>query len=451
MLVGQILAVIIFLGMFLAVVALPVERCIPAILAAFLMIVTVFLMTMHSMEAVREALSLDSFTQLRFWLPGRGTGVPSTGINWGTILFIAGMMVMVEGMGDSGFFRWLCLRLAKAVRYQMIPLFFGFIIMSAVLAMFIDSITVILFLAAVSIELAQLLKFDPVPLVIAEIFTANLGGSATMSGDPPNIIIGTSLGLCFKDFLTNTGTIAMIAMLVILPYFYLLFRKELKQSEKFRNRCAAYPSPSSAITSRGHFLISVLIFTVTVTLLITHDSTGLSVASIGVIAAAFSLLTAPRGAFSLLKRVDWKTLIFFTGLFVTVSGLEQTGVLHIIAQFISHVSRGSPALMLSIIIWISAAASAFVDNIPFAATMVPVIRSLAITQGVDLTVLAWALSLGTDIGGSATPIGASANVVGTAVSARQGHPITWGRYCKIAVPATILTMLVITACMLLFY
>lgn len=155
-----------------------------------------------------------------------------------------------------------------------------------------------------------------------------------------------------------------------------------------------------------------------------------------------TLIAFAKYAVELLKKVDYKTLLFFIGLFMVVGGLEQTGVLEIIAAFIGDVSGGNLKLMIAIIIWVSAIASAFVDNIPFAATMVPVIKSLAATQGVDLETLAWALSMGTDIGGSATPIGASANVVGTSVAAKNGHPIGWGKYCKTAVPATIIVVTV---------
>lgn len=143
-----------------------------------------------------------------------------------------------------------------------------------------------------------------------------------------------------------------------------------------------------------------------------------------------------------LKMVDYKTLLFFIGLFIVVGGLEQTGALEIVAQLISDVSGGNLHLMIAIIIWVSAIASAFVDNIPFSATMIPVIRSLAASQGVGLTTLAWALSMGTDIGGSATPIGASANVVGTAAAAKAGHPIGWGEYCRKIVPATIIVLVI---------
>lgn len=194
-----------------------------------------------------------------------------------------------------------------------------------------------------------------------------------------------------------------------------------------------------------------MIFLLAVILLITHARTGLTVAFIGFFIAVITLLTSAKNAVKILKRVDYKTILFFLGLFVVVGGLEQTDILEMIAAFIGKVSRGNMKLMIAIIIWVSAIASAFVDNIPFAATMIPVIKSLSVTQNVSLSVLAWGLSMGTDIGGSATPIGASANVVGTSVAARGGYPIGWGKYCRRAVPATILVLIISTICIFVRY
>lgn len=348
------------------------------------------------------------------------------------------MMVMVEGMAKAGFFRWLCIAIAKLVRYKTTAIFITFMVMSAVLSMFIDSITVILFLAAVTVELAQLLKFDPIPMILSEVFCANLGGSATMCGDPPNIIIGTSLGYTFGDFLTNTGVIAGISLIVVVLYFFLIFRKSFPRSAQAQQN--AYPDPKEMITDKKGFVMSCIIFAIAVVLLITHGSTGLTVAFIGLFIALLTLITAGRSALALLKKLDYKTLLFFIGLFVVVGGLEQTGVLELLAGLIGRACGGNLYLMVAIIVWVSGIASAFVDNIPFAATMIPIIKSLAATQGADLSVLAWSLSMGTDIGGSATPIGASANVVGTSVAAKEGYPVGWGRYCKAMVPATLIVL-----------
>lgn len=263
-----------------------------------------------------------------------------------------------------------------------------------------------------------------------------------MCGDPPNIIVGTSLQLTFADFITNTGVLAGISLILVVIYYYFCFRKELSATGQ-HTTVKEYPDPKSAIKDKKSFAVSTVIFLAAVVLLVTHAQTGLTVATIGLGIAVVTLLTS-KNKMDVIKGVDYKTLLFFIGLFVVVGGLEQTHILELIAGVIEKISGGNLYIMVAIIIWISAIASAFVDNIPFAATMVPVIQSLAALNGIDISTLAWGLSMGTDIGGSATPIGASANVVGMSVVAKEGHIIGWGRYCKSAVPATIIVMVVAT-------
>ena len=449
MLLAQILSVLIFVVMFTLIILETFERHHITLVCGLLTLVLVFGLGLHSWQSIVETLNIRAIFTKAFWYAAGEAEETSSGINWATIIFITGMMVMVEGMARVGFFRWLCMRLAKAVHYKVVPIFLTFMIMSAVLAMFIDSITVILFLATVTIELSGLLKFNPLPMILSEIFCANLGGSATMCGDPPNIIIGTSFGYSFSDFITNTGTMAGISLIFTIIFFFFAYKKDLKTTEEVDT--STFPTPQSAITDKRGFIISTIIFVCAVVLLVTHAMTGFTVASIGLFIAVVTLITSPKHIVQILKKVDYKTLLFFIGLFVVVGGLEQTGILEIVAGFIGKISGGNVYLMIAIIIWISAIASAFIDNIPFAATMIPVIQSLAATTGVSLPTMTWALSMGTDIGGSATPIGASANVVGTSVAGKAGYPVGWGEYCKKAVPATIIVMAICTIYIFVVY
>ncbi len=446
---AQIFAVIIFVGMFIMIVLDKIERHYVTLGSGILTLVVVFGICMRNGTAIMDTLALKNFATKDFWY--QVTESESKGINWATIIFIAGMMVMVEGMAKAGFFRWLCMKIAYLVKCKTIPIFITFMVMSAVLSMFIDSITVIMFLAAVTIELASLLKFNPVPMILSEIFCANLGGSATMCGDPPNIIVGTSLGFSFFDFLTNTGLCAGICLIVSVLFLYFAFRKELAGDKGAPVDMSKFPKPSEAITNKKDFAISCIIFACAVILLVTHATTHLTVATIGLFIAAITLIAFGKHAVELLKKVDYKTLIFFIGLFIVVSGLEETNILKLIANFIGDISGGNIKLMIAIILWVSAIASAFVDNIPFAATMVPIIQSLAETSGVPISTLAWALAIGTDIGGSATPIGASANVVGTSVAQKNGYPIGWGRYCKKIAPATVIVLAISTVYLFVRY
>ena len=446
---AQVTAVIIFLIMFALIITEKIKRHYATLGCGLATLVLVFGVCMRDFKAAMETLNIAPIFTVGFWYEA-GTATESTsGINWATIIFIAGMMVMVEGMAKAGFFRWLCMTIAKLVRFQTIPIFITFMIMSFGLAMFIDSITVILFLAAVTIELAQLLKFNPVPMILAEIFCANLGGSATMCGDPPNIIIATSLGYSFGDFVANTGVIAGISLVVVVIYFYLIFRKELVSG--IAAESIDLSKQGKLIEDKKGFAASCVIFGLAVILLVTHAQTGLTVATIGLFIAVITLIVAGKSAIELMKKVDYETILFFIGLFIVVGGLEQTGILEIIASFIGKISGGNMYLMIAIIIWVSGVASAFVDNIPFAATMIPIIKSLSVTESIGLDILAWALAMGTDIGGSATPIGASANVVGTSVAAKEGYPIGWGKYCKAMAPATIIVLLISMACVWVRY
>lgn len=463
MLAARIIAVSIFVIMFIMIIMEKIEKQYITLAAGLATIVGVFGIgsffageAMNGMTALMETLNVKSIFTVDFWYAASEGAETTGGISWSTIFFLAGMMIMVEGMARTGFFRWLCMKIAKAVNYKTISIFIAFMIMSFVLAMFIDSITVILFLAAVTLELAKLLGFNPIPMIMSEVFCANLGGSATMCGDPPNIIIGTAFGYSFTQFLTNTGVIAAVCLVVVVVFFYFTNRKALSVKMGEAVDLSKMPDPKSAILDKKGFVISWIIFLFAVVLLVTHATTGLTVATIGIGIAILTVITTAivagkDGLWHVFKGVDYKTLLFFTGLFVVVGGLEQTGILVLIADFIENVSGGNIYVMIAIIIWVSAIASAFIDNIPFAATMVPVIASLSQVSGVPLTVLAWALAMGTDIGGSATPIGASANVVGCAAAAKAGHPVDWATYCKKNVPATIIVLLISTLMIFIRY
>ncbi|MEE5994706.1 MAG: SLC13 family permease [Oscillospiraceae bacterium] len=440
---ASIVAIVIFVAMFIMIIMDKIEKHYVTLGCGALTLIAVFEVCMRDFKAMWRTINISSIFTLEFWHTS-GAETESGGIDWATILFLGGMMIMVEGMARVGFFNWLCRKIANFVHYKTIPIFLAFMAMSFVLAMFIDSITVILFLASVTIELSRLLKFNPVPMIMSEIFCANLGGSATMCGDPPNIIIGSNLHYSFMDFVENTGLAAFISFIFIVAYFYLVMKKELEGTAPSEEDIAKMPAPETFITDKNGFIVSTIIFFCAVALLITHSTTGLTVAFIGVVIAIITLITSGKHIPEILKGVDYKTLLFFTGLFIVVGGLEETGVLEIIAGFISKVCGDNYYMMATIIIWVSGIASAFIDNIPFAATMVPVIKELAGTSDPLLATLAWSLAMGTDVGGSATPIGASANVVGTSAAAKAGHPIGWGEYCKKMAPATIIVMLVST-------
>ena len=434
---AQILAAVIFVGMFALIIMDKFERQYVTLGSAALVLVVVFGICMHSWDAIKNALNLGAIFRADFWYGASESA--SSGVNWSTIFFITGMMIMVEGLGKSGFFRWLCLSLAKLAHYHVVPLLLCFMAMSAFLAMFIDSITVVLFLATVTLELAQTMKFDPVPMILSEIFCANLGGAATMCGDPPNIMIGSATGLTFFDFLAINGPAVLIILLVSLLMFYVMYGKKMGVSAE-KQASVMQLHAHEAIKSQTLFKKSVVMIALVALAFVVHGALHIEPSVVALTAAAIMLLIGKSDVEHTLMDVEWATIGFFAGLFVVVGGLAETGVIEMMAYALIDITGGDMMITIIVLVWASAIISSFLDNIPLVATLIPIITTMEAT-GMDVTPLWWAVSLGACIGGIGTLIGASANVVLAGISGKYGHPITFMDYTKVGFPM----MLVFTA------
>lgn len=380
-------------------------------------------------------------------------------VNWDTLLFIFGMMVVIGSMERAGVFRWLGLHAVRAAALDPLRLFLVLPALAALLSAFVDSITVMLFLGALTVEICRVARLRPLPLLIAEITAANVGGAATMVGDPPNVILGTHFGLSFWDFVLGTGVIAVVAVAVNIACFAWLFRRDIQAARRHfeehpheRARALSLLDPREAIGDRVLFIIGWVALLLVVALLVTHRVTGIPVGAVGAGSAAFVLLAGGPSSRTptILESVDWMTLVFFAGLFLLVGGLESTGALGALADSILS-TGGGLAFILTVILWIGAMGSAVIDNVPFAATIAPVIAHLS-ASGLPLHPLVWAAALGTDIGGNATPIGASANVVGLAIYERTtGERVRWGEYLRVALPTTVLVLLTVNGLLLILH
>lgn len=373
-------------------------------------------------------------------------------ISWETLGLLAGMFLLVSILQEAGFFTWLAMTAVRKVNYHPTRLFVVLVLMAAFLAMFMDSITVMLFLAALTIQLCRLLNLDPVPVIIAEVCAANTGGAATLVGDPPNVILGTTLGFTFSDFVTHTAPISLISALILLGMFYLTNRKALKDAHAALDEAtiaeieALHNEDLHAHLTR----VGLTGFLTAVFLLVFHmplsEWTGLPIsAAVAALVPAGVALVALRDdqKKKTLLKVDGESILFFGGLFVLIGGLEKVQVFEKLALVLSQVAQASPTQLVLALHWGPGLLSGILDNVPLALAMSYVLKDLAAIPGMPaLGLMVWSLALGVDIGGNLTPIGASANVVAYAYTEHHHGPIGWKRWLGLAVPATLTVMVV---------
>lgn len=371
-----------------------------------------------------------------------------TYISWETLGLLAGMFVLVSILQESGFFSWLAMRAVRKVNYRPAALFVVLILLAAFLAAFMDSITVMLFLSALTIQLCRLLRLDPVPLVIAEVCAANTGGAATLVGDPPNVILGTTLGFHFADFITHTGPIALAGSFLLLGMFYFINRKALKDAhnaltpETIEEIEQLHREPLHVrFTQVGLVGLGAAVF-----LLVFHiplsEWSGLHItAAVSALIPALLAIIALPGSQrkAAILRVDSHSILFFAGLFILIGGLEKVHLFEILAEAIAAASN--PAALVMALHWGPGLLSGVLDNVPLALAMSYVLEDLAAMPGMPaLGLMVWSLALGVDIGGNLTPIGASANVVAYSYMEHNHGSIGWKRWIGIALPPTIIVM-----------
>lgn len=379
-------------------------------------------------------------------------------INWETLGLLAGMFVLVSILHEAGFFTWLAMAAVRKVNYHPSYLFVALLVLAAVLAMFMDSITVMMFLAALTLQLCRLLKLDPVPLIIAEVCAANTGGAATLVGDPPNVILGTTLGFNFADFATHTGPISAIATLLLLGVFYFINRRSLRAAHALLTDdtvCeieAMQRDPLHAQLTR----IGLIGFGAAVTLLVLHhwltEITYLPInaAVSALVPAGLAVLALPlldrRKVFRKLLKDDIESLLFFAGLFVLIGGLEKVRLFEMLAGMLARATADSPTGLVMALHWGPGLLSGVLDNVPLALAMSYVVKDLAAHPEMPaLALMVWSLALGMDMGGNLTPIGASANVVAYSFMEKNHGRVGWKRWLLIAVPPTLLAMVLASA------
>ena len=418
---SQIIAVVIFAVTMAAIMTEKIHRTAAAIAGAILLILT-------------GVLSVESGFS---YVDGNTLGV------------LIGMMLFVTVVKNSGIFEYIAIRAAKAVKGRPWALMALFMVITALLSAFLDNVTTVLLIGPMTLAITNMLKLNPVPFFMTQILAANIGGTATLIGDPPNIMIGSAAGLSFNDFILSTGPAVLLVMLATVACFYFIYGRKLQVTREAREIILGLDE-TKTIKDRPLLIKSVVMIVLVVLGFVFHAQLHLASCTIALTAAAVMLLIGRQDLEETVAGVEWTTILFFTGLFVVVGGLQETGVIQLLADWLMSATHGSLALTLVIILWFSALISAFLDNIPFVATLIPLILAMG-NSGMDIAPLWWAVSLGACLGGNGTLIGASANVVLSGISTRHGYPITFASYLKVGFPLMLVSILISTAYLLLRY
>jgi len=371
-------------------------------------------------------------------------------VDWSTLGLLTGMMILVGLTERTGIFTYLALRVAQLSGGRPFRLVLLLALTTGVLSAFLDNLTTILLVVPVTLLIADVLRVSPVPLVLIEILASNIGGTATLIGDPPNILIGTHVPeLSFIDFVVNLAPVSIVTLLATTGLLYLVFRRQLAVPPE-RALEVERLDPLEAIRGSRHIRRSLGVLAGTIVGFFLHSLLHVEPAVVALAGATVLLLVSVGDVDEAFARVDWTTLFFFLGLFVMVGGLEAQGVLARVADFLSDVTGGSRVAEGLVILWGAALGSALVDNIPFTAAMIPVVDRLQpVADGFDDTNW-WALALGACFGGNATVIAAAANVAASGVLARSGNPVSFTRFLVVGVPVTLFSLGIATGYLLLF-
>ena len=363
-------------------------------------------------------------------------------IDFNTIGVLVGMMIFVAIVRRSGMFEYIAVRAAKAVHGDPWKIMVAFTLITAVLSAILDNVTTVLLVGPMSIAIARMLKIDPVPFLMGQILASNVGGTATLIGDPPNIMIGSAAHLSFMDFLENTGFAVLFILVVLILLMKIVYEKKIELGTVDTGAIEKL-DPSKSITNRALMKKGIIVLICVIVGFMFHDKLGIESSVIALTAAAVMLIIGMEDVNEAIQDVEWTTILFFMSLFVVVGGLTETGIIKELASKIIDATNGHPMVTMLVLLWASALLSSILDNIPFVATLIPLILAMQ-ADGIDVTSFWWAISLGACLGGNGTMIGASANVVLSDISTKHGYPITFKSYLKVGMPFMLLSIVIAT-------
>ncbi|MGM9567454.1 MAG: SLC13 family permease [Clostridia bacterium] len=368
-------------------------------------------------------------------------------IDFNTLGILLGMMLFVAVVKESGLFEYMAIKAAKFAKGDPWRIMVAFMIITAVFSAFLDNVTTVLLVGPMTITICQILRTNPVPFLMTEILSSNIGGTATLIGDPPNIMIGSAANFRFIDFILVDAPIVVIIMAVIVLLFRFVYGRKLSVTDEAKAEIMEL-NEESAIKDRALFKKSVIMIFVVVFAFMFHGALGLESCEIALAAGIIMILLGRANFEEAVQNVEWPTLLFFIGLFVVVGAMEATGVISMFANIIMNLTGDHLILTMLLILWVSALLSAILDNIPFVATMIPLVMAME-ASGMDVTPIWWAISLGACLGGNGTLIGASANVVLSGISDKNGYPITFIQFLKIGMPIMVISVALASVYLLL--
>ncbi|RDB60377.1 hypothetical protein C1878_14000 [Gordonibacter sp. 28C] len=360
-------------------------------------------------------------------------------IDFNTLGVLLGMMLLVACMKPSGLFQFVAVKAAKIAKGSPWRIMVAFILITAVLSALLDNVTTVLLIGPMTLTICRMLEVDPVPFLISQIAASNIGGTATLIGDPPNIMVGSAANLGFLDFVVVNGPIVAVALAFLVAYLWVLGGRKLTAAAS-RIEAVMALDERAYILDRGLFAKSITMVGVVAVAFSFHEVLGVESGVIALSAAAVMLVVTRTSIEQVVTDVEWTTIGFFAGLFIVVGGLVETGVIGLLAQAIAAATAGDVVLTMVVLLWASALVSAVLDNIPFVATIIPIVLALG-AGGTDIAPLWWAVSLGACLGGNGTLVGASANIVLSSMGNREGHPVTFIGYLKIGFPLMVATVL----------
>lgn len=362
-------------------------------------------------------------------------------IDFNTIGLLIGMMILVAITRRSGVFEALAIWSARVTKGRPLALLGMLGMITAVASAFLDNVTTVLLIVPVTLTLTEKLEVNPLPFLITEIITSNIGGTATLIGDPPNIMIGSAVGLTFTEFIVHLAPVAIIIQLVTVGLLLFFYRKDMEVTEVNRLKLINL-DPKEEIKDWLLLKKSLTVLALTILGFMFHGVLHLESATIALTGAMLLMLISREEPEDILLHVEWPTVFFFAGLFVLVGGLKSTGVIRELAEWSLNVTSGNVEQTSYLILWVSAIASAFIDNIPFVATMIPMLQEMGQISGMNLGPVWWSLALGACLGGNGTLIGASANVIVAGIAEKNGYPISFRQYFKVAFPFMLLSIVI---------